>query len=81
MNQEYLILTEKNQEELKKDAKIHELWIKNIYDHGKHAKFKIKEIYHFIIVEASTVGCVLTRELIHGIPNVNILVLEAREPD
>ncbi|CAG8461820.1 4484_t:CDS:2 [Cetraspora pellucida] len=81
MNQEYPIVTEKNQEELKKDAKIRELWMKNICDHDKHAKFKTKEFYDFIIVGAGTAGCVLARELIHGIPNINILVLEAGGPD
>ncbi|CAG8699710.1 2919_t:CDS:2, partial [Racocetra fulgida] len=81
MNQEYPIVTEKNQEELNEDAKIRELWMKNICDHDKHAKFKTKEIYDFIIVGAGTAGCVLARELIHGIPNINILVLEAGGPD
>ncbi|RIB22972.1 GMC oxidoreductase [Gigaspora rosea] len=30
---------------------------------------------------AGTAGCVLARELIHGIPNINILVLEASGPN
>ncbi|CAG8485807.1 5062_t:CDS:2 [Cetraspora pellucida] len=81
MNRDYPIVIEKNQEELKKDAKIRELWMKNICDHDKHAKFKTKEIFDFIIVGAGTAGCVLARELIHGIPNINILVLEAGGPD
>ncbi|KAF0473742.1 alcohol oxidase [Gigaspora margarita] len=81
MSQEVPIVIEKNQEDLKKDAKIRELWMKNICDHDKHAKFKIKETYDFIIVGAGTAGCVLARELIHGIPNINILVLEAGGPN
>ncbi|CAG8814917.1 15188_t:CDS:2, partial [Gigaspora margarita] len=54
------------------------LWMKNICDYDKHAKFKIKEIYDFIIVGAGTAGCMLAKKLIYGIPNINILVLEAR---
>ncbi|CAG8843678.1 9852_t:CDS:2, partial [Gigaspora margarita] len=77
MNQKVLSVIEKTQEDLKKDTKIQELWIKNICNHDKHAKFKIKETYNFIIVEAGIAGCVLARKLIHGIPNINILVLEA----
>ncbi|KAF0362619.1 alcohol oxidase [Gigaspora margarita] len=55
--------------------------MKNICNHNKYAKFKIKETYNFIIIGAGTAGCVLTRKLIHGIPNINILVLEAGEPN
>ncbi|CAG8464835.1 7662_t:CDS:2 [Dentiscutata heterogama] len=72
---------EKIQEDLKNDAKIRECWIKNVCDHDKYAKFKTKEIYDFIIVGAGTAGCVLARELIHCIPNINVLVLEAGGPD
>ncbi|CAG8572218.1 14146_t:CDS:2, partial [Cetraspora pellucida] len=71
-------IIEKLQEDLKNDDKIREFWIKNICDHDKHST---KEIYDFIIVGAGTAGCVLARELIHGIPNINILVLEAGGPD
>ncbi|CAG8484028.1 5572_t:CDS:2 [Racocetra persica] len=60
------------------DKKIREFWIKNICN---QEKFKTKEIYDFIIVGAGTAGCVLARELIHGIPNINVLVLEAGGPD
>ncbi|CAG8628883.1 187_t:CDS:2, partial [Racocetra fulgida] len=60
------------------DKKICEFWIKNICN---QEKFKTKEIYDFIIVGAGTAGCVLARELIHGIPNINVLVLEAGGPD
>ncbi|CAG8799481.1 33058_t:CDS:2 [Gigaspora margarita] len=81
MSQNVPSVIEKNQEDLKKDAKIRELWMKNICDHDKHAKFKIKETYDFIIIGAGTAGCVLARELIHGIPNINILVLEAGGPN
>ncbi|RIB22971.1 GMC oxidoreductase [Gigaspora rosea] len=81
MSQKLPSVIEKTQEDLKKDAKIRELWMKNICDHDKHAKFKIKETYDFIIVGAGTAGCVLARELIHGIPNINILVLEAGGPN
>ncbi|CAG8697678.1 3342_t:CDS:2, partial [Gigaspora margarita] len=81
MSQRDPIIIEKNQEDLKNDAKIRELWMKNICDHDKYAKFKIKETYDFIIVGAGTAGCVLARELIHGIPNINILVLEAGGPN
>ncbi|CAG8449281.1 18301_t:CDS:2 [Racocetra fulgida] len=81
MANNYPFVTEKNQEELTRDAKIRELWMKNICDHDKHAKFNTKETFDFIIVGAGTAGCVLARELIHGIPNINILVLEAGGPD
>ncbi|CAG8696915.1 32807_t:CDS:2 [Gigaspora margarita] len=81
MSQTVSSIIEKNQEDLKKDAKIQELWVKNICDYDKHAKFKIKETYNFIIIGAGTAGCVLARELIHGIPNINILVLEAGGPN
>ncbi|RIB30351.1 hypothetical protein C2G38_283716 [Gigaspora rosea] len=63
------------------DAKIREFWIKNISDSDKNGKIKPKEIYDFIIVGAGSAGCVLARELIHCIPNINILVLEAGGPD
>ncbi|KAF0446325.1 alcohol oxidase [Gigaspora margarita] len=69
---------EKNKED---DDKIRECWIKNVCGHDKHAKFKPKEIYDFIIVGAGTAGCVLARELIRCIPDINILVLEAGGPD
>ncbi|CAG8476323.1 6844_t:CDS:2 [Dentiscutata heterogama] len=74
-------IVEKNQEDLMNDAKIRECWIKNVCDNDKYAKFKTKEIYDFIIVGAGTAGCVLARELINCIPNINILVLEAGGPD
>ncbi|RIB11900.1 GMC oxidoreductase [Gigaspora rosea] len=67
MSQKVPSVIEKTQEDLKKDAKIRELWMKNICDHDKHAK--------------STAGCVLARKLIHGIPDINILVLEAGGPN
>ncbi|CAG8501398.1 5473_t:CDS:2 [Racocetra fulgida] len=74
-------IIEKHQEDLKNDAKIRELWIKNVCDHNKQPNIKTKEIYDFIIVGAGTAGCVLARELIYCIPNINILVLEAGGPD
>ncbi|RIB23507.1 hypothetical protein C2G38_2171090 [Gigaspora rosea] len=49
MSQKVPSVIEKTQEDLKKDAKIRELWMKNICDHDKHTKFKIKETYDFII--------------------------------
>ncbi|CAG8779706.1 30624_t:CDS:2 [Gigaspora margarita] len=70
---------EKNHD-LENDNKIREFWNKKICDHDKLAK-KTKETYDFIIVGAGTAGCVLARELIHCIPNINVLVLEAGGPD
>src|SRR5215470_8659092 len=68
-------------EELKTDAEIRDLWSKSIHDRNQCAKFKkINEIYDFIIVGAGSAGCVLARELIYNIPNINILVLEAGPP-
>ncbi|KAF0537228.1 alcohol oxidase [Gigaspora margarita] len=55
--------------------------MKNICNYNKHAKFKIKETYDFIIVGAGTAGCMLAKKLIHGISNIKILVLEARGPN
>ncbi|CAG8467129.1 11004_t:CDS:2 [Acaulospora colombiana] len=40
-----------------------------------------KETYDFIIVGAGSAGCILARELIYNIPNINILILEAGPPD
>ncbi|CAG8734008.1 14965_t:CDS:1, partial [Acaulospora morrowiae] len=67
--------------ELKFDTDIRDLWSKSVYDRDRREIFeKIDEIYDFIIVGAGTAGCVLARELIHNIPHVNILVLEAGPP-
>ncbi|CAG8657498.1 12662_t:CDS:2, partial [Racocetra fulgida] len=69
-------------DDLKTDAEIRKLWSESIYKRDERRKFsKIKEVYDFIIVGAGTAGCVLARELIYNIPNINILVLEAGPPD
>ena len=69
-------------EELKSDAEIRNLWSESIHSRDQRQTFnKIDEIYDFIIVGAGTAGCVLARELIYNIPNINILVLEAGPPD
>ncbi|RIA83811.1 GMC oxidoreductase [Glomus cerebriforme] len=69
-------------EELKIDAEIRNLWSESIHDRGQRKTFnKTKEFYDFIIVGAGTAGCVLARELIYNIPNINILVLEAGPPN
>ena len=64
--------------ELKDDAEIRNLWLESIHYRDKRQTFnKTNKFYDFIIVGAGTAGCVLARELIHNIPNINILVLEA----
>ncbi|KAF0348683.1 alcohol oxidase [Gigaspora margarita] len=69
-------------DDLKADAEIRKLWSESIYKRDERRTFsKIKEVYDFIIVGAGTAGCVLARELIYNIPNINILVLEAGPPD
>ena len=69
-------------EELKNDADVRNLWSESIHFRDRCQTFnKINEIYDFIIVGAGTAGCVLARELIYNIPNINILVLEAGPPD
>src|ERR1051326_8400094 len=68
--------------ELKDDAEIRNLWLESIHYRDKRQTFnKTNKFYDFIIVGAGTAGCVLARELIHNIPNINILVLEAGPPD
>src|ERR1044072_9985903 len=68
--------------ELKADAEIRKLWSEIIHYRDKCQTFnKTNKIYDFIIVGAGTAGCVLARELIHNIPNINILVLEAGPPN
>ncbi|CAG8800983.1 5602_t:CDS:2, partial [Racocetra persica] len=62
------------------DVEIRRLWTESIYDHQQ--KFvKTEEFYDFIIIGTGTAGCVLARELIYNIPNINILVLEAGPPN
>ncbi|CAI2172464.1 18842_t:CDS:2 [Funneliformis geosporum] len=64
------------------NADIRNLWSESIHYRDQRQKFdKADEIYDFIIVGAGTAGCVLARELIYNIPNVNILVLEAGPPN
>ncbi len=76
------IIDPKLAEELKKDAEIRNPWSESIHSRDQRQTFnKINEIYDFIIVGAGTAGCVLARELIYNIPNINILVLEAGPPD
>ncbi|CAG8531120.1 3511_t:CDS:2 [Funneliformis caledonium] len=67
---------------LKIDAEIRNLWSESIHRRDQCQTFmKTDEIYDFIIVGAGTAGCILARELIYNVPNVNILVLEAGPPD
>ncbi len=76
------IIDPKLAEELKKDAEIRNPWSESIHSRDQRQTFnKINEIYDFIIVGAGTAGCVLARELIYNIPNINILVLEAGPPN
>ncbi|CAG8661420.1 20302_t:CDS:2 [Rhizophagus irregularis] len=68
--------------ELKDDAEIRNLWLESIHIRDQQQIFKkTNEFYDFIIVGAGTAGCVLARELIYNIPNINILVLEAGPPN
>ena len=68
--------------ELKDDAEIRNLWLEGIHNRDHRQTFKkTNEFYDFIIVGAGTAGCVLARELIYNIPNINILVLEAGPPN
>ncbi|GBC07870.1 hypothetical protein RclHR1_07740009 [Rhizophagus clarus] len=72
-------LKAKLDKDLKDDTEIRNLWLEGI---NKQRKFKeTNEFYDFIIVGAGTAGCVLARELIYNIPNINILVLEAGPPN
>ncbi|RHZ85265.1 hypothetical protein Glove_67g129 [Diversispora epigaea] len=67
---------------LEDDAEIRKLWSESIYNRDRQQPFDDDdEFYDFIIVGAGTAGCVLARELICSIPNINILVLEAGPPD
>ena len=69
------------EKELKIDAEIRNLWSDCIHYRNQRQTFNKKnEFYDFIIVGAGTAGCVLARELIYNIPNINILVLEAGPP-
>src|SRR6266542_2161796 len=69
-------------ERLKTDTEIRNLWLESVQSRDQRQTFnKINEIYDFIIVGAGTAGCVLARELIYNIPNINILVLEAGPPN
>ncbi|CAG8761941.1 13683_t:CDS:2, partial [Cetraspora pellucida] len=64
-------------EGLKYDEKIRNLWSESIHNRSKRHNIRADAFYDFIIVGAGTAGCVLARELIYNIPNINILVLEA----
>ncbi|RIA86617.1 GMC oxidoreductase [Glomus cerebriforme] len=67
--------------ESKIDTEIRDLWLESIRNRDQRQPFKkTNEFYDFIIVGAGTAGCVLARELIYNIPNINILVLEAGPP-
>ncbi|CAI2169797.1 19038_t:CDS:2 [Funneliformis geosporum] len=64
------------------NAEIRNLWSESIHCRDQRQKFnEADEIYDFIIIGAGTAGCVLARELIYNVPNVNILVLEAGPPN
>ncbi|CAI2174665.1 6612_t:CDS:2, partial [Funneliformis geosporum] len=68
--------------ELNADAEIRKLWSQSIHCRDKRQTFnKANEVYDFIIVGAGTAGCVLARELIYNVPNINILLLEAGPPN
>ncbi|GBC06446.1 hypothetical protein RclHR1_06830014 [Rhizophagus clarus] len=68
--------------ELNDDAIIRNLWSEGLHDLDQRQTFKKNiEFYDFIIVGAGTAGCLLVRELIYNIPNINILLLEAGPPD
>ncbi|GBC07869.1 hypothetical protein RclHR1_07740008 [Rhizophagus clarus] len=77
-----LDLKTKLDKELKDDAEIRNLWLEGIHNRDHRQTFKkTNEFYDFIIVGAGTAGCVLARELVYNIPNINILVLEAGPPN
>ncbi|CAG8639197.1 12015_t:CDS:2 [Racocetra fulgida] len=68
--------------DLDDDVEIRRLWSESIYNQDYQQTFvKTDEFYDFIIIGAGTAGCVLARELIYNIPNINILVLEAGPSD
>ncbi|CAG8725768.1 12909_t:CDS:2, partial [Acaulospora morrowiae] len=68
--------------QLARDAFIRDLWSKNIQYRDMVKFVRPKETYDFIIiVGAGSAGCILARELIYNIPNINILMLEAGPPD
>ncbi|GBC07871.1 hypothetical protein RclHR1_07740010 [Rhizophagus clarus] len=76
------MLSDFKMKELNDDAEIRNLWLEGIHNlDQRQAPKKNKDFYDFIIVGAGTAGCVLARELIYNIPNINILVLEAGPPD
>ncbi|RIA86616.1 GMC oxidoreductase [Glomus cerebriforme] len=69
------------EKESKINTEIRDLWLESIRNRDQRQPFKkTNEFYDFIIVGAGTAGCVLARELIYNIPNINILVLEAGPP-
>ena len=62
---------------LQQDAITRELWSQSVDYKNRILFTRPKEVYDFIIVGAGSAGCVLAKELIYSLPNINILVLEA----
>ncbi|CAI2183514.1 1849_t:CDS:10 [Funneliformis geosporum] len=71
---------ERRLHQLQQEAKARELWSQSVEYTNRIIFTRPKEIYDFIIIGAGSAGCVLAKELIHSLPNINILVLEAGPP-